>query len=97
MKKFMFFRDLPLLNSGFISDNSMKPPLDKAGSVEGQLFGSKPQDDTVIVDIEDPALPTQTTIVNIEPEAEPIVITVVENGNKTNDGKFYLIVIYNIL
>lgn len=70
----------------------MRPPMEKATSVEGQLFGSRPtQDDTVVVDIEEPSIPTVIeSVVEVEPAAEPLIIKVIDNGNeKTDNGKFY--------
>lgn len=78
-----------------IADLKMRPPLEESSSVEGQLFGSRPLDDSVVVDIEEPTttIHNNGNVVIVEPPAEPIMITVVENGNAKCDGEFFFIYI----
>lgn len=64
--------------------------MEKVSSVEGQLFGSRPtQDETVVVDIEEPAIPAVTqSVIEVEPASEPLMIKVIDNGNDKTEGKY---------
>lgn len=65
----------------------MKPPFEKADSVETQLFGARPQDETVIVDIEEPSPKKENEQNKTEAIIEPVIINVVENGDKKSEGR----------
>lgn len=72
----------------------MKPPFEKAESVETQLFGARQGQDEFIVDIEEPS-PKKDNEEKLEATIEPVIINVVENGRKTEGNVCYYFVFYS--